>query len=274
MNCQSAKDMMSEHLDGLLDASAESAFRTHLESCPTCQAELAEFKRVLAAIEATPAEEPSPELERNFRAMLRNEIRAERAQREKSLGKRLAQAWSSLFASPLLQLGYSCCLLLVGVLVGWRVLAPAPVDDSATRREIADLKGKIDSMGQLVAYSIEKQDSDVARLRTVSATQSSQDINNQQLNRLVSALAFDPSTNVRLAAVEALYTHADKPLVRDSVLSSLPRERSLLVQLAMIDFLGSIHDPKAIAGLEAFSRDASTDARAREAAKRALTTQL
>jgi hypothetical protein len=68
----------------------------------------------------------------------------------------------------------------------------------------------------------------------------------------------------------ALYAHADRPLVRQGVLASLPRESSPLVQLAMIDFLTAVRDREAAPAFEALTRDAATDIAVRNAAQRAL----
>jgi HEAT repeat protein len=90
------------------------------------------------------------------------------------------------------------------------------------------------------------------------------------LTDLVGALAFDPSINVRLSAVDALARHADDSLVRAGVLSVLARERAPLVQVAMIELIGPWHDPAARPVLEKLSRDEALDRNVREAARRAL----
>jgi hypothetical protein len=83
-------------------------------------------------------------------------------------------------------------------------------------------------------------------------------------------LAFDPSINVRLTAVEALARHSDDSLVRAGVLSALPRERAPLVQVAMIELLTDAGDRTAAPVFEKLSRDQAVDLNVREAARRAL----
>jgi hypothetical protein len=90
------------------------------------------------------------------------------------------------------------------------------------------------------------------------------------LNQLISALALDPSTNVRLSALEALYPYADRDVVRAGVLASLPRESSPLVQVSMIDFLVAARDREASPALQQLVRSDQIDQSVREAAKRAL----
>ena len=91
------------------------------------------------------------------------------------------------------------------------------------------------------------------------------------INNLIETLALDPSVNVRLTALEALYALADQAAVRAGVLVSLPRETSPLVQVAMIDFLAATRDREAAATLENLSTGDGADPDVRAAAQRALT---
>ena len=90
------------------------------------------------------------------------------------------------------------------------------------------------------------------------------------LTDLVGALAFDPSINVRLSAVEVLAQHTDDSIVRAGVLSALPRERAPLVQVAMIELLADAREPNALPVFEKLSRDEALDVNVRDAARRAL----
>jgi hypothetical protein len=207
--------------------------------------------------------------------MLATELAAERAKKFRpSRLEALRTLLGHLLPSgPFSQLAFSAAMLTVGLFVGAKVLAPVATpaaEDPATRKELAQLREKVDSMTQLVAYSVARQETDNARL--VQATFALQNGKNDSahLVNLVSMLAFDPSTNVRLSALESLYAHADNKLVRDGVLSSLPRENSPLVQLAMIDFLASLRERQAAPAFETLSLDAKTDKEVRQAARRAL----
>jgi HEAT repeat protein len=94
--------------------------------------------------------------------------------------------------------------------------------------------------------------------------------NPHAVDELLSALAFDASSSVRLNAVEALYRHADQSPVRNAIASALPRESSPVVQLAMIDLLAATRDPVAASALEKFSANESQGEAVRDAARYAL----
>ncbi|MBI2496977.1 MAG: hypothetical protein HYV75_03295 [Opitutae bacterium] len=125
-------------------------------------------------------------------------------------------------------------------------------------------------MSQLVTVSLLQQQSTSDRLQTVLAKMDLKSPDRQVLTDLVGALAFDPSINVRLSAVEALAQHTDDALVRAGVLYALPKERAPLVQVAMIELLTNAREQKAGPVLEKLSRDEALDINVRDAARRAL----
>jgi hypothetical protein len=90
------------------------------------------------------------------------------------------------------------------------------------------------------------------------------------LDNLISAVAFDPSANVRIRALEALYPHAERELVRTGILDALPREKNPLVQLQLIDFVANADVREANPALEKLAQDEAIDLTVREAAKRVL----
>jgi hypothetical protein len=90
------------------------------------------------------------------------------------------------------------------------------------------------------------------------------------IDDLIATLALDPSVNVRLNALEALYRHADQKVVRAAVLASLQRETNPLVQVAMIDFLTATRDREATPALQRLVLNDAADANVRDAARRAL----
>jgi hypothetical protein len=180
-------------------------------------------------------------------------------------------------ATPALQFAFALTLLVAGVFVGARYLqAPAPtpapvVDNSAKHeQEIAELKSQVKEMGSLVAASLLQQKSTSERMQTVLATLDLKSPDRKVLSDLVGALAFDPSVNVRLSAIEALTPHANDRLVSAGVRSALPRESSPLVQVAMIELLTSVRDPDAVPVFDRISRDEAADKDVRESARRAL----
>lgn len=265
MNCTQAQERFAELLDRRADTAVSGDVRAHLANCPDCQREFASLQRTLAALDALPAAQPSPRLRAHFYAMLEEEKHSAASVRHVARHRRRLAVLRWVLA-PFA----ACALLAAGFLAGQRSTpAPAPADEAA-RAQIAALQKKVDSMGQLVGYSLLQQQPANERLKGVLAAQDLKSPNDQVLTQLISALALDPSTNVRLTALESLYPHAGKEVVRAGVLAALGREQNPLVQVAMIDFLTAARDHEAISTFQTLSRKSDVDTSVREAAKRAL----
>ena len=276
MNCQRVQDSFIDYQDGSLPADEAASLRTHLASCLTCQREWSALQEITRKLDALAVgEEPSPRLREQFYAMLETHQREADAPSPFALAcGRIDRFFAALLpAQPALQFALAVALLIGGLLAGRRFLAPSAVvapADASTRTELAAFRAQMNSMGQLVTYSLLQQQSTSDRLRTVLATMDLKSPDRKVLTDLVGSLAFDPSINVRLSAVEALTQHADDPLVRAGVLSALPRESAPLVQVAMIELLASARDQTAGPVFEKLSRDETLDHNVRDAARRAL----
>jgi hypothetical protein len=280
MNCQRVQDCFIDYQDGTLPPDESSALRTHLASCPTCQREWSALQEISRKLDTMPAsEEPSPRLREQFYAMLETHQRDADSVSPFALARsRIDRFFAALLPStPALQFAGALTALAVGVFVGTRYFqppasVPAAIVDNAAKheQEIAALKSQMKEMGSLVSASLLLQKSTSERMQTVLATMDLKSPDRKVLSDLVGALAFDPSVNVRLSAVEALAQHADDRLVRAGLLSALPRETSPLVQVAMIELLTSVREPDAVPIFDRISRDETADKDVRESARRAL----
>jgi len=281
MNCRNIQEQLPDYHDGLLSKSDAESLRAHLETCETCRREAEQLATVLAAISQSPIPAPSPRLHRNFKRMLAEEIATERRAAKAQAPSTLSRLLATLLPFGGIARGaFATLLLCAGLSAGWFLHRPAPTpaktEDPETTKQIADLRNRLDAMSQLFAENYQSGRSDSSRLiQTASlnttAKPGSKNDDDHQIAKLIGTMAFDPSTNVRLCALEALYAHADKPIVRKGLLAALPKERSPLVQIAMIDFLAAIDEPAGADVLQSVVKDANNDKTVREAAQRALT---
>jgi len=275
MNCQRVQDSFIDYQDGSLPADESAELRAHLTSCPVCQREWSALQEITSKLDTLPsAPEPSPRLREQFYAMLETHQREADAPSPFALARsRIDRFFAALLPSqPALQFAFALALLVGGLFAGRHYLAPKTDLSSETqaKAELAALRAQVNSMGQLVTYSLLQQQSTSERMRTVLATMDLKSPDRKVLTDLVGSLAFDPSINVRLSAVEALAQHSDDSLVRAGVLSALPRETAPLVQVAMIELLATARDEAAKPVFEKLSRDEALDRNVRDAARRAL----
>ncbi len=274
MNCQRVQDSFLDYQDGRLSPPETAEVREHLKTCLTCQREWAALQEISLKLDRLPPVTPGPRLRTQFYAMLETHRReADSRSPFVLMRSRLDRFFSVLVpARPPLQFALACVALGFGLIVGARYLKPtAPAANPAVEQELADLRNKVDSMNQVMtSYALLQQQPTTQRLQTVLATLDQKHTDQQVISGLLNTLAFDPSVNVRLSALEALYPHANLPEVRSAVAAALPREPSPLVQVTMIDFLAGSRDPSALATLEDVSRTPTYDKVVRDAASRAL----
>jgi hypothetical protein len=280
MTCTQVREQLPALLDDRLATAAVRDLRAHLAACPDCERELAALSQTLRALDAMPTPSPTPRLRARVYAAIAAEEHALRsAPAPIAPEPRSARPLWLRWIQPLA----AAALHALGFILGQRQTpspiasaAPAPATivapDAATQRELAELRQKMDSMSQLVGYSILQQHSrsSIERLRGVLTSAAVAQPDDKTINDLIGALALDPSANVRLNALEALYAHADLDVVRAGVLTSLPREQSPLVQISMIDFLAAARDREAAPTLQKLSNNHQADLNVRAAAKRAL----
>lgn len=282
MNDQRARELFSDHHRGTLSPVDAAALRAYLAAHPEIQREFDELAQTLSALDAMPTPPPSPRLRAGVLAAIAAEKRALQKDAAPAPSVRATPAVPPR-SSPWFWLGQAaaaCALTAIGFIAGNRNAPPAQPSpstaiaaDPVVQRELADLRRQVDSMSQLMGYPLlrEQQRPTSARLSTVLASASLEHPNDRVINELIGSLALDPSTNVRLTALEALYPHAKYDVVRAGVLASLPREQSPLVQVAMIDFLVAAREREATSTLERISSSEAADYSVRDAAKRALT---
>jgi hypothetical protein len=273
MNCSRAREVFPELLDRRTPATAHLPERTHLAACPECQRDYASLAQVDGLLDAPPTLAPSPRLRQTFYALLeeeKNSAASARAVATREHHRRTARLWRWIL-SPLA----ACALLALGFLAGTRFQpspAATPASVADTQRKLAELQRQVDSMGQLVGYSLlqQQQRPTTDRLRGVLASAADTQPSQRVLNELISALALDPSAHVRLRALDALFPHLEQEVVRAGVLACLTREENPLVQVSMIDFLATARDATARPAIESLSHNHNADRSVREAARRAL----
>jgi hypothetical protein len=239
MNCHEAQDLLTESLVAPLSGRAAADLAAHLAACDACRAEAQDLRRVWKELERLPEEMPGEEMTRRFAANLEPHLlAAHRRGRPRRLWDRLAaglEGWldSWLPHRPLAQAGLAAAALLVGALAGHGFAAGG----GGQTGQLGALRDEVRSLSQLVTLSLLKEDSASERLRGVSFGRQAGTTDDRVLAALLDTLGRDPDVNVRLAAVDALAPAVGRPPVRDQLLSEVGRQRSPMVQIALIDVL-------------------------------------
>ncbi|SRR5258706_2644967 len=268
MTCDESKVLQSEYWSQSLGETQELALEGHLATCEACRGESERLGALWRGLSLLPAEEPSASLRTRFYETLgayRHGLEA--SPRKGSWAQKLASWWPK---QPAFQMGLSFALLVIGVSVGYGLHSGEKGDKKETTSEVAQLRGEISGMRQMVALSLMQQQSASERLRGVSFANRAESSDTEVLAALLSTINNDPIINLRVQAVEALHTFGANPVTRNAVIQSIPRQTSPMVQVALIDLLVDLKDKQAAPELRKLATDSSTNDSVRQRAQWAL----
>lgn len=270
MNCDEARHNLPEYLSESLHEAQELAFSAHLSTCEACRTEterLGSLWRGLALLPGTMPEPGAQVRDRFYESLAAFKHGMESAPKH-GFKERLAALWPR---QPAWQMAVGFAMLVVGVGVGYQIRpAKQEVQQQPVGSEVAQLRGEVSNMRQMVALSLMQQQSAGERLRGVSWAYRVESSDTEVLSALLSTVNNDPSVNVRMAAVEALHAFGASPVTRTAIVQSIPKQTSPLVQIALIDLLVDLKVTNASPELKKLSVDQTVDVSVRERAKAAL----
>lgn len=271
MNCDRFRDQIPECLAGRLEKAAREALVEHLETCSGCRNELAELGVVWRGLEAMSGPEPD---ERAMRTRFKDMLSAYEAGLQQAPVKRpvaetqpARSRWFAWWpARPLWQVAIAATLLIAGLAAGRYAFGPREMP-----ADMAQLKGQVEGLRQLVALSLMKEQSPSERLRGVSFSSEMARPDAEVEAALLRAVNHDPNVNVRLSAVDALQKYAGDPAVRRALGDSVMTQDSPLVQVAIIDLLVQTTDPNSAPGLRNMLGKIAVDGQMDEAVRQRAT---
>lgn len=241
MKCEQIAELLPDYLQEALRPEQNKIVEQHLAACAECTEVVALWQK----LGAMPDEQPSPFARERFETMLHafQTGRAENAESEKRPSLWTIFQW---LRSPVGAVAWSLALLAIGGYIGLQLGGT-----KASSQDLAAMHSELTSMRQLVALSMLQQQSASQRLEGVSWTRREERLDPQVLSALMHTLRYDPSVDVRLAALDALGRRANaQPQLRSTVVDALQEQQSPLVQVALIDQLVEWRDREAAPHLE------------------------
>jgi predicted anti-sigma-YlaC factor YlaD len=263
MKCEQIAGLLPDYLQGNLTAEQRNTVEEHVAQCAECRDDVAVWNK-LALL---PAEEPSLASRERFDVMLQA-YRSGREDRVGAAGRGRGSFWDAFrwMRSPVGAAAWSMALVVLGVFIGVRVSAP-----DSHKEDLNAMHAELANMRQMVALSMLQQQSASGRLEGVTWTRREERLDPQVLSALLHTLRFDPSVDVRLAALDALSRYATaQPQLRGSVADALQEQQSPLVQVALIDQLVEWRDRQAAGHLEKLRQDPNVNPTVRQRADWAI----
>jgi len=259
MMCERVREQLPECLAGKLDKAERERVIGHLETCSGCRNELAELGIVWRGLENMAVPEPDRAMRTRFMEMMQ----AYQAGMEQAPPPRATPSaetrrsrWLAWWPSqPAWQMAITCTLLIAGVVAG-RYEAGSPKEMSP---EMAQLKGQVEGLRQLVALSLLQAQSPSDRLRGVSFSSQIARPDADVEQSLLRAVNHDPNVNVRLSAVDAIEKYTSDPAVRRALVDAVAVQDSPIVQCALIDLLAEVNDRESTPALRKLAQDGQVD---------------
>jgi hypothetical protein len=259
MMCERVREQLPECLAGKLDKAERERVIGHLETCSGCRNELAELGIVWRGLDNMAVLEPNRAMRTRFMEMME----AYQAGMEQAPPPRPAppaetrrSRWLAWWPSqPAWQMVIATALLIAGVVAG-RYVAGVPREMSP---EMAQLKGQVEGLRQLVALSLLQAQSPSDRLRGVSFSSQIARPDADVEQSLLRAVNHDPNVNVRLSAVDAIEKYTSDPAVRRALVDAVAVQDSPIVQCALIDLLAEVNDRDSTPALRKLAQDVQVD---------------
>jgi len=265
MTCKKTQEMFAEYLTGQLSKKEREEIQTHVAECDICRRELESLTEIWTKLGVLEEQRPSDRIRTRFYSMLEQYKQAEEEiirKEKKGLFSRLKNPWPR---KPVFQFALTLGMLVLGLVIGnvWTVIPQQETVNTA-------LVDEVQTMRQSLAVSLIDQDSASERLQGINMSYTLVSPDDMLLDKLMSTLNSDPSVNVRLAAVEALYLFHDHPKVKKGLIDSLSQQSSPMVQAALIDLMVSIRERRAVDALKSLLEEEGVNPEIKDRAEQGI----
>lgn len=234
------KLLVLDYLEGRLSPEEESRLKVMITGGIISREEIDQLQDFYLRTETYDTPEPSASLKHQFYANLQ----LEQARLDRK------QSWKSWFPGlqldiKLSQLAYGLTIFLLGLLIGLLTNT-----NRGYEQQMADMRAELQNMQESLVVNLLEQPSATQRLKAVSISTGLQETNDKIITSLLQVLNEDSDVNVRLAALDALLTYADEPLVREGLIRSIPGQEAPMMQLALAEAMVELEEKRSVNELQ------------------------
>jgi len=228
-----------DYLQGRLSEAERLQVDDLRRSSPAFDARFNEVRRVWKVLDERVVPEIDHSLKNNFQAMLKT---FELEQEHKKVYSP-AHTWRSLTDlldyKPKYNWAYAILLVAFGASFAWLFLQPRSYPNAGLSQEMIGKK-------QATMLSMLEDPAAVERMRAISYTSEPGVADGKVVKALLVTLNTDPDENVRLVTLNALTQLADNPKVRAGLVSSIVKQDSELMQVALAEAMLHLQEKRAV----------------------------
>jgi hypothetical protein len=224
-----------DYFNGMLSLEEEEAMFIEMDSNPELKKLYDQYKEIELRIEKEELQQPSLELSHRFSQMLEMEIKDQKQE----------------FPYPYKILAYAAsivALVTLGIMIGQNQFQSGLLD--AQSKEIVGLRSEMNAL-------INDQ-SVTNRIEAINVAYEFPEQDDKVIDLLIKTMESDPSSNVRLAAVEALVEIPITNATKKAIYERLEVEEDSFVKIALIQAVVKINDKNSVHLLDKITQDEMT----------------
>ncbi len=238
MNKEKWEGTLIEYIDGKLDADTRSKVEQELAANEEIRRTYEQLREVISAMDGSKSLDPGANLKNTFNKFLEAEVARQKPLRTIS------------FVPTLYRLAAGVALVMAGIGIGNWINKNQQRED-----EMLALKKEVQATKQMMLVMMDNQQSASQRIQGVNVALKIEKADDDVVRALVKVMNDDPSSNVRLAALDALSKFRDEPLVRKELIRSLALQKDPVVQIALIQLMVRMKEKGAAKSLEEIIND-------------------
>ena len=254
MDKSNLNNELIDYIDGKLDKASEASMERKIKDDAEVAMEYYKLRELLGLIERRVVQQPDKSLETGFMSMLEDEIielENTLEDLEKNVRNKNVKAYGLTLSSPL-GIAASILLVLAGALIGMFVIRSGHDD------QISSLKKELDATKAMVINSLQEKSSASQRIAGVNASFELREADDEIISVLIKTMNNDDNTNVRLAAIEALYQFSSDEKVKNAFIAALVEQKEPVIQLTLINILVNLKENRAMDNMQKLIEDKKT----------------
>jgi hypothetical protein len=262
MTLDEGRLLIPQYLSGDLTLAEGRLFEEQLAKSAELRLELEELRSVWNGLALLPEQKPSAALRAQFYQRLNQLVREGSIPVAPLSPKSKRFHFASWHLGVLPQMAAGLLIFVLGLYVGRDVL-----DNRTHTDEMAQMRSQVQGLREMVALSLLERQSATSRLEGVSWSSQVDQPNSQLISALFTTLDTDSNVNVRLSSIDVLEKFTNNAAVAQSLIDSIKRQDSPLVQIALIDTLVRIRNRAAAEELKKLKTDTQVNPSVRKRAQ-------
>jgi hypothetical protein len=245
MEKEKLESLLIDYVDNRLNTVDRQAVEQELVRNPEAYKLYEELKEVMHVMDRSARIEPSLKLKTNFEELLRSEMAAAKKTRIISFQPTFYRAAAAV------------ALLVIGGGIGFFISKQNDIRVAEIEKQLKANQEVMEQTRALMAMMTNNQSAS-QRIQGVNVAMQMEKPDDKIVQALVKTMNEDPSSNVRLAALDALSKFVHEEGVREALIGSLSKQKDPVVQIALIQLMVKMKEKGVVNDLKRIVDDVKT----------------